>query len=808
MQAHGERLSALPAAAGVSPRTGAATSPVRRLLLCRGVVQGVGFRPTVCRLAIAHHLDGRVWNDADGATIDVQGAASDVAAFVADLPTRLPVRAALRTCDVRDVPSDDRAPGFFVAATTGVRRGEALVPPDAALCPACRAELDDPSDRRHRHPFQSCTDCGPRFTMVRALPYDRERTSMAAFPLCDRCAVEFADPTSRRFRAESICCPGCGPRVRLVAVDGSGDLDGGAALAEARRLLAQGAIVAVKGLGGFQLVCRADDEAVVARLRRRKGRPRKPLALLVRDVATAERCVRLSPADLAALGGPEGPIVLAERQATAPVARAVAPDRDELGVMLPTTGLHHELFRDAPYDVLVATSGNRSDEPIQVDDASAVHELGEVADALLGHDRAIVSRADDSVVRACAPAPVMLRRSRGFVPAPLALPSGVHAAEPVLAFGGHLQTTLCLAHGDQAFLSPHVGDLDHEATRAFHDEVGRGLEQFVARRAQVLVADTHPDYPSRWRAEALARQRGARLVSVPHHLAHAAAVLGEHGRFPRPGERAFALVLDGTGHGPDGASWGAELLQLSGELRWSRLGHGEALDLPGGEAAVHEPVRVAVAALVAAGRERDFAGLPLAALVPAPRLAVLVQLARAGRWPLAHGAGRLFEAAAALCGLLVCNDHEGEGAALLEVAASSLAADEAERTRPWPEVLALAQGVVVPHRALLLATATRLLAGESVPRVAFGLHRTLVACWLAVVARVVPAGAPLAAGGGCLVNRLLRAELQRGLAAAGRVFLPATDVPPGDGGLAYGQTIVATAALQRSTEPTFSSTPT
>ncbi len=774
---------------------------IRRRLVCRGVVQGVGFRPAVWRFGHALGLGGFVRNDEDGATIEVQGPAVDVATFERELPQRLPPLARLAGVQTTSLPPlPQQAAGEFVIATTARGdRGAALVPPDTALCSACRQELDDPADRRHRHPFTNCTDCGPRFSLVRALPYDRERTAMACFPLCPRCAAEYGDPASRRFHAEPICCPDCGPQAWLVDADGELLGMGAAALARARQLLADGAIVAIKGLGGFQLACRADRPATVALLRARKQRPTKPLAVMAKDLATARRLVELQPADEALLTGPIGPIVLAPRRADADVAEAIAPGIADLGVLLPTTPLHHELFRGAAYTSLVATSGNHSDEPICLGNREARARLVDLADALLLHDRDIVRRVDDSVVRSAPDAPIVVRRSRGYVPAPLPLPFA--APTPVLALGGHLQNTACVAVGEHAFVSQHVGDLDAEAARAFLREVACGIEEFLGTTATTIACDTHPDYASSWLAEQLARARAGRVVRVPHHLGHAAAVLAEHGAFPTATNVATALVLDGTGHGADAAAWGAELLQFDATLRWSRVAWGAALPLVGGEVAVREPWRIAVAVLTAAGLRDELLDLPLAVDVDRRRVGALAELCsrNVGGWPLAHGAGRLFEAAGALLGACPRNHYEGEAAARLE----AIAARWPDPVEPWPEVQLPADRRELPQPELLVAAARRWLAGEDVAAIAAGLHATYAARWVELLQRSCRTPATLALAGGCLVNRLLRRELRRHCQALGVATLQAIELPPGDGGLAYGQAVVAAAAVAHGTTPTF-----
>lgn len=769
---------------------------IRHRLRCRGVVQGVGFRPAVYRLAVGCGLGGYVRNDVDGVVVEVEGEARAVAAFEANLAASLPPLARLDEMHIETTaPAGDRA--FAVQASVPGRRRHAIVPPDLAPCASCRTEMRNPRDRRWRYPFTTCTDCGPRFSLVRALPYDRERTSMAPFAMCPECAAEYGDPTRRRFHAEPLCCPRCGPRLWLEAVDGQPLGDGRDALTGVRVALAAGCIVAVQGTGGMQLACRADDGAIVQRLRDRKHRAGKPLALMVRDLAAARRLVQLRAEDEEQLASPRAPIVLAPRRAGAPIADAVAPGLGDLGVMLPTSPLHDELFTDATYDVLVMTSGNRSDEPICITHDDTRRRLSDIADCLLLHEREIVRRVDDSVVRTMPDGlgPCVVRRSRGQVPD--ALPLAPAAPAPVLALGGHLQTTACLAIDDHAFPSQHVGDLDTQPARAFLAEVATGLERFLEVEAAVLAADLHPDYASTWLAERFAQERGGRVVRVQHHLAHLAAVLGEHRALPRSrGEVAFGLILDGTGHGTDGTAWGCEWLVVDGALQWWRPAHGEALPLVGGETAVRQPWRVAAAALAAHGLGARLAELPLAQEIAPGQLDAIARLAGPGRWPMACGAGRLFEAAGALLGAGAVNRCEGDAAMRLEALAAT-----APPVPPFDEVR-LDTTNVLPHGALLAAAARRVLDGEPSARVARGVHATFCRLAVELTQRVLPRGTRrVALGGGCLVNRLLAQELVQRFAAAGITALRPRELPPGDGGLSYGQSVVAAASLALGAEP-------
>lgn len=768
---------------------------IRLRVRCRGAVQGVGFRPTVHRLATAAGLAGWVVNDPGGATVEVEGPEPEIGGFPDRLRSALPPLARLDGMEVAEIPPvGDTA--FVVRDSRDGRRAGALVPPDAALCADCRRELEDPLDRRHAYPFITCTNCGPRFSLVLRLPYDRPATSMACFPMCAACEREYTDPGDRRFHAEPVCCADCGPRLRLVDAEGVERGVGPSAVAAARRALLDGAVVAVKGVGGFQLACRADDPAPVRRLRDRKRRPTKPFAVMVRDLEEAGRLVRLTGADRRLMESPRSPVVLAPRQPGSLVADEVAPGIADLGVMLPTTPLHCELLRPPEMPPLVMTSANLSEEPLCRENREALQRLAGVADVFLLHDRDVVRRVDDSVVRSCGEAPVVVRRARGWVPEPLPLPEAAPA--PILAVGGHLQATACVVVGGQAFLSQHCGDLDSEPARRFHREVIEGLEDFLQAEPSLIACDPHPDYPSSWLARELAAARGGRVLEVQHHLAHAGAALAEHGRFPAAGDEVLAISLDGTGWGPDGTAWGGEWLRLGGDLGWRRVAHLEPLPLVGGERAVREPWRVAVAALARAGASDLVPELRLARSVGRDLTCELARLAAGdAAWPVATGAGRLFEAAGALLGLVERNDWEGEAAVILESLASSWSGE----IEIWPlAVREIAGTPMLPSAGLLLEAARWLIRGEPPALIAASFHATF--CSLAVeLTRRLGRGMTVALGGGCLVNRLLRDGLREGLEEAGFEPLLATSVPPGDGGLAYGQAVVAAVAGARGAEP-------
>ncbi|HVI74150.1 MAG TPA: carbamoyltransferase HypF, partial [Anaeromyxobacteraceae bacterium] len=609
----------------------------------RGTVQGVGMRPFVYRLAQAEGVRGRVRNDARGVTIEVFAEAEALRRFVARLEAERPPAARFDALDCEPI-ADEPEEGFVIVESEGAAAEEPRVsiPADLATCPDCLRELFDPADRRHRYPFTNCTNCGPRFTIARGVPYDRPLTTMAPFALCEACRREYEDPRDRRFHAEPNACPACGPRLTLLAADGLPLAERDEALAQAVRALAEGRIVAVKGVGGFHLACDARSPVAVARLRLRKRREEKPLAVMPRDLAEAELLCVLGDAERALLASPERPIVLAPRRDGCAVAPEVAPDTPLLGLLLPYAPLHH-LLLDGVRRPLVMTSANLSEEPIAYRNGEAVARLGGIADLLLVHDREIETRADDSVARVVAGSPLLLRRSRGYAPRPVRLARGL--ARPVLAVGALLKNTFCLGVGDAAHLGPHIGDLENLETLASFEGAVARVERFLRTRPALLAHDLHPDFTSTRYALERARAEGLPAVAVQHHHAHAAGCMAEHG-LTGP---ALALTWDGTGLGDDGAAWGGELL-LARYDGYERLATFRPIPLAGGDKAIREPWRIALAAL-----DDAFAGSPPLDALPlfrgpsADEVGVVRRMIASGfNAPRAHGAGRLFDAIGAL----------------------------------------------------------------------------------------------------------------------------------------------------------------
>jgi hydrogenase maturation protein HypF len=776
----------------------------RRHIAVTGVVQGVGFRPFVYTLAQELGLTGWVTNNARGVEAEVEGPAADVAEFCARIGTRPPPLAVVESVEHRAVPLENDGSVFTIRPSSG-GPGRTLVSPDTATCDDCLRELADPADRRYRHPFITCTHCGPRFTIVTSLPYDRDSTTMAGFPMCADCAREYADPADRRFHAQPIACPACGPRLTLrTGADDPGELHDGEALAEARRLLADGAVVAVKGIGGYHLACDAGDPAAVRTLRKRKNRGGKPFAVLADSLETVERLAHAGPAERDLLLGPRKPVVLLRRRAGAgeEIAAGVAPGSPDLGFMLPYTPVHR-LLLGLPGDppgpaVLVMTSGNRSGEPIVTDDAEALTRLAGLADAWLAHDRPVHVPCDDSVVRVCAGAELPVRRSRGYAPFPIALPVPV---VPALAVGGDLKNTFCAGDGRYAWLSAHVGDMDDLATlNAFERATGH-LTDLTAVAPRLLVADRHPGYRATLWARRAAEERGLTLRQVQHHHAHVASAMAEHGL--DGSEPVIGVAFDGTGYGDDGAVWGGEVLlaDYDGYRRFAHLGY---VPLPGGDAAVRNPYRMALSHLRAAGLPwRD--ELPCAAAAtPEERRLLERQLERGFNCVPTSSMGRLFDAVSSLAG--VCHRVEYEAQAAMELENAALAdlagplADD-ERNDAYRFMLrAVRQDPGAPLIAdpapVLAAAVADVGAGVTAGPVARRFHRAVTGLVLEVctVARERTGIGTVALSGGVFCNALLTEGCGAVLERDGFTVLRHHRVPPNDGGLALGQLIVAARA--------------
>jgi len=765
--------------AGSSRREG------RRIALT-GTVQGVGFRPFVVRLARELRLAGRVWNDAAGVTVEAFGPASALDLLERRLVEERPAAARVATVLAVTIP-DEPLTAFEIAESGGAAERRVAIPPDLATCPDCLRELHDPTDRRHRYPFTNCTSCGPRFTIALGVPYDRAATTMAGFRMCPACAREYADPRDRRFHAQPNACPACGPRLELLDRTGS-RLPCEDPIAQAAAALREGGVVAVKGLGGYHLACDATARDAVRRLRARKRREEKPLAVMVLDLEAARALAELSPAEEALLASVERPIVLCRRQLDAPLAPEVAPDSPLVGLLLAYTPLHHLLLGEVDRP-LVMTSGNLSEEPIAFEDADALRRLAGIADLFLIHDRPIASRCDDSVGRIVGGRPVLLRRARGYVPRPVRVAH--RFSRPMLAVGAQKKNAVCLARGDEATLGPHLGDLDNlETLEAFEAAVAR-LEAFLSLRPELLACDLHPLYLSTRYARERAASLGVPLVEVQHHHAHAAAAMAEHG-LQGP---VLALCWDGTGLGTDGTAWGGELLRVE-RSRFERLATFRPLPLAGGDLAIREPWRIALAAVQdALGEEAPLDRLPLFCKVPEREMSVARRMLATGfNSPKAHGAGRAFDAAGALTLGRARSRFEGQVALSLDAAA-----DPAE-PGSYPFGIASAAGgpEELDLRPLWRALVQDLLEAEPPGTIAGRFHGALARAATELVRRAVRRDGrlPLVLTGGCFQNARLVHGIQAALSGSMRVVLHET-IPPGDGGIALGQAAVADAVASR-----------
>ncbi|HEV2536714.1 MAG TPA: carbamoyltransferase HypF [Streptosporangiaceae bacterium] len=751
---------------------------VRTAIRVAGVVQGVGFRPFVYSLATGLGLTGLVGNDTDGVFAEVEGPPAAVAEFLRRLEADAPPLARIEKVTTRTISPARSEKSFVIAASTSGGPRRTLVSADTATCADCLRELSNPADRRYRHPFINCTNCGPRFTIVRDVPYDRPLTTMAPFAMCERCAAEYHDPADRRFHAQPTCCPACGPRLTL---DGPGLADTDKDPIEAAAaLLRNGQILAIKGLGGYHLATDAAAEFAVTELRSRKHRADKPFAVMAADLAAAQELAEVDDAAAALLTSPARPIVLLPRRRDATIASATAPGHRQLGIMLPYTPLHHLLLA-ATTRPIVLTSGNVSDEPIVYRDDEAKERLAGIADAFLTHDRAIHVRTDDSVARTFRGRPALLRRSRGYVPEPLAVTTGF--PHPVLACGAELKNTFCLAQGRHAFVSHHVGDLENaETLRSFTEGIAH-FRRLFGIEPRIVAHDLHPEYLStKYALELAEADERLDLAGVQHHHAHIASCLADNGE-PGP---VIGVAFDGTGYGPDGTIWGGEFL-VAGLAGYERGGHLAPVPMPGGAAAIRQPWRMAAAYLGDAALAST--GTAVARRHQDQWAAVTAMAARGVNSPLTSSAGRLFDAAAALLGVRDTINYEGQAAVELEQLA-----DPAE-TRAYPA--ATLEYGTGPFQArgsdLLHALLDDLTSGVPAPLIAARFHHGVAALIEAGCLRLRESHGlgTVALSGGVFQNLLLLNAAVARLEARGfRVLLPAR-VPCNDGGISLGQAVVA-----------------
>ena len=745
----------------------------------RGQVQGVGFRPFVYRLATQRGLSGFVRNDGAGVAIEVQGSPAVLDDFINAL-RQPPALARIDDLAVSDLIPDRNVGDTFAIVASSGGPVTAEIAPDSAICPACLAELFDPRDRRYRYPFINCTDCGPRYTITAALPYDRPNTSMAGFTLCPDCAREYRDPGDRRFHAQPNACALCGPELNWRDASGRPMVAADVIEAALARLLA-GDILAIKGLGGFHLVCDAQNPAAVARLRQRKQRDAKPFAVMAANAASLAAWADINPTERRWLESPQRPIVLLRQHPeTERRLPDIAPGLAHLGAMLPYTPLHYLLFHQAAGRptgtawletiqplLLVMTSANPGGEPLVIGDEEAARRLAGIADGFVSHNRAILARCDDSVVTDGG----FIRRARGYTPQAIRLPG---AGPSVLAFGGFLKNTVCLTRDDRAYLSPHIGSLDNAETCRALEEAVEHLQDILRIEPERIACDLHPDFPSSRLAARYAAKQDLPCIAVQHHHAHIAAIIAEHGLR----EPILGLALDGVGLGADGGIWGGELLKVDG-ARFERLGHLRPLPLPGGDRAAREPWRLAAATLHELGRSDE-----ISRRFGAKADLIRQMLERRVNTPETSSVGRLFDAAAALLGVRELSDYEGQAAMELEA-----------RAHRHGSAAPLAGGFVLNDDGLLdfFPLLAWLSEGVAAELGAACFHATLASAlseWLAW-ARKISGIRKVALGGGCFLNRLLTTQLRAGLEKAGWQVLTARQTPPNDGGLSLGQAWVA-----------------
>lgn len=755
-------------------------------LTVQGTVQGVGFRPFVYRLARDFKIGGTIANTSQGVVIQAEGLTLDLDNFLQALTEKAPPLARISSISQKRLPITDRQ-AFTILKSSSEHTTKTIIPADIALCDDCRKELLDPADRRYRYPFTNCTNCGPRFTIVSSIPYDRPGTSMHSFPMCRNCQAEYDDPDNRRFHAQPNACPECGPQISWHASTGE-QLPCHDPITETIQALNDGRIVAIRGMGGFHLVVDAGSEPAVALLRKRKQRQSKPLAIMVAELEAADRICHPSPVASETLTSPSHPIVLLPRKETTSLAASLAPGMGEIGVMLPYTPLHHLLFATPGCPpALVMTSGNRNGEPLCTGNAEAVARLGDIADFFLLHNREIVTRIDDSVIRIMQGRPRVLRRARGYVPNPIPL---TQSLPPLLACGSGLKNTFCLVRDDMAFISQHIGDLANMESLAFFQESIYHFQELLETRPQLVVCDLHPDYLSSRHGQELARELGLPQILVQHHHAHAVAVMAEHGLQ----DKVLAIILDGTGLGPDGTIWGGEILEVT-RTDFIRRGYLAPLPLPGGDAAAEQPWRMGLAALYHCFGEEGLkeSRLPTALLGVAEekRTAVLAMIQNGFNSPLTSSGGRLFDAIAALLGIRLDSDFEGQAAMEVEALARQWPRPEGHRQRV--EEPMADNGLFIIDSGLFIRRMLHdLEAGKSIAELAMGFHSWLIDSLVVTIRKLAVSSGirTVVLSGGCLQNRIIIEGLFQALEQDDFQVFTGQEVPVNDGGISLGQAVI------------------
>ncbi len=745
----------------------------RREITVRGTVQGVGFRPFVHRLSTELGLAGSVRNTAAGVIVEVEGEADALDRFVGLLAKQAPPLSRVSSVEAREVEPTG-ATGFTIIESASAAAPTALIPPDVALCADCAREIADPADRRHDYPFTNCTNCGPRFTIVTGIPYDRPQTTMSAFAMCKDCEVEYRDPHDRRFHAEPIACSACGPRLSL----GNEPADG--AIARLGQLLADGRIAAIKGLGGYHLACDARNSVAVEMLRHRKGRGQKPFAIMVHDLDEAHRVAQVGERAAALLTSPESPVIIMPARPGTGLAEGVTPRQNTIGVMLPYTPLHRLLLANSP-PALVMTSGNLAEEPIEHRNHEARRKLGPIADYILSHDREIAVPCDDSVVRVAGDLVIPVRRARGYVPRPVAVDI---AAPPVLAVGGYHKNTFCLLREGEAILSQHIGDLDTAEVLEYFGRAISHFEDLFEMKPEVVAHDLHPGYLSTQWARAL---NGAKLVGVQHHHAHVVSVMAELG-LSGP---VIGVSYDGTGYGPDGTAWGGEIL-IADRCDYQRAYYLLPVPLPGGEAAITKPGRMALSHLITAFHHDEALTLArrlLPDLSESETRLIARQIERHINCPLTSSMGRFFDAVAALLGATAATTYEGQAAMELEAMASM--GTGSGRIDAYPR----AADSILDPRSVIRDIVTDIKRGVERTLIAARFHETMAAFTVDACRRVRDEGGPsdVVLSGGVMQNALLVSRLLELLPAAGLRPHIHKEIPPNDGGMSLGQAVIAAA---------------
>lgn len=748
----------------------------------KGLVQGVGFRPFVYRLAIALDLAGHVSNNSEGVTIETEGSSSAIGQFHRQLLEELPAIARITDCTLESIQTLGESSFTIIASQSG-QNVNTLISPDLATCDDCLRELFDPNDRRHRYPFINCTNCGPRYTIVERIPYDRPNTSMKVFPMCPACQREYDNPTDRRFHAQPNACPVCGPQVTLQNIEGQ--ISQGDPIAKAIELLRQGKILAIRGVGGFHLAVDPRNEMALAELRRRKGRVQKPFALMAKNIETIRRYCFVSEKEAAALCDRARPIVLLKKRPSNSLPEGVAPEQHSLGFMLPYTPLHRLLLA-GKLDLLIMTSGNFSEEPIVIGATEAQERLRELADYFLVHNREIIQRCDDSIIRIMGGTKRLLRRSRGFVPEPIFLT--ISTARRILAVGGELKNTIALSRENAIFLSQHIGDLDNPFAFRFFQESIRHLEDILKIKPELIAHDLHPEYLStKWAVG----QASLPIIAVQHHHAHLAAVLAENGI----DESCIGIILDGTGFGTDGTIWGGEIL-VGSAAKFERIAWLEPVPMPGGEAAIKQPWRMGLSYLRHSfGDDYRSHGLPIFQNINLRDMEMTTRaMDRGVNAPLTSSCGRLFDGVAALLGLCSEVSFEAQAAMGLE----AISADPAE-SQPYAHLIETVEQLgKIPVAPLICALVKDFQDGVGLPQIGARFHNTLVELFVAKtkLARQKYGLAQVALSGGVYQNLLFFEYLSRRLNEERFAVLTHKQVPTNDGGLALGQVAVADAMIK------------